>query len=191
MATTEGVEGMLRLVLEPVLGDRVMTARVEGHCGAQTWRFCLAQEGIRIIENGVWEGAWGWRETRSLCEQIEARLPSDNKALEASLRRFDALSQRLGVVFRIAEGQKMVWLKSGGVSLHALGLPTIGSCIDVLLPYFETGRLNSGDCLHVLQQVVLGGMSDTICDQAFDFMVRGRRRSLVVEGLFRQEIVNS
>lgn len=179
---------MLQLLLEPVLRGKVMTARIEGHCGTKTWRFCTWTEGRRIVDAGIQEGYWGRREIRPVWAGIEANLPVDTQDLARRLSRFETTSQNVVLSFPTAEGQAGVWMKVADKDLQTVVLPVISQAIEVLEFYLNHGVLTNGDCIAAVQTALASGVSDTISDAFFSRLIRGTARSLEVEGHYRRAL---
>ena len=170
---------MLRMHWEEVLGGRVLLGQIEGHCGRRFWKFGTANEGLRILQTGVTEGLWGPNETRSMAEEISARLSFDPDDLAGRLCQLDVTSIRVRCEFSVEANQTHVWMRASNRRLHIGPLPTLTMAVEVLEAQRLRGVLNTGDCIAALQAVLAAGVVDTVGDDLYyEFVPRVVARSM-------------
>ncbi len=180
---------MLQLVLEPILGGKVMAARVEGQCGSRTWQFCTATEGLRIVNVGIREGLWGTREAMGICQEICRHLPLETTDLAANLQKCDAIAaDKVKAEAHLVEGHVLIALKMSGTLLQNALSPDLCSAMAILDFYCNGIVLHMGDCLWTLQKMLELGVADTIPDKAFHRLTGEFHRSLAAEFRYRQAV---
>ena len=179
---------MLEVVLEPKFKGKLLTGRIQAHCGVMTWSFCTAHGGVSIVDAFIRERVWGWQETRLICQRIEAMFPEDAGKLAVSLSMLEATSCDVVVQPIQLADQTGVSLAVSGSSLHDGVVATVGTAVCMLDNYLVRGVLRNGDCIAAAQQMLKVGMTDVISESAFRTLTGGGSLSGFSEYGYRQMV---